>query len=161
MIADWLAALEATALARALSDSVCIYPLNNAGHILGIALLVGSVIPLDLRLLGAWRSVPLAPLWRVLTVTSVAGFVLAAICGFLLFITRATDYAASGLFVAKMAVIVAAIVNALAMLWIVPAEISGIGPQLGPLPRRVRVAAGVSLAAWLSALILGRLVAYF
>lgn len=161
MIADWLAALEATALARALSDSVWVYPLVNAGHILGISLLVGSAISLDLRLLGVWRSVPLAPLWRVLTRTAVAGFVLAAICGSLLFITRATDYVASGLFIAKMAVIGVAIWNALAMLRVVPAGISGIGPQLGPLPRRVQVAASVSLAAWLIALTLGRLVAYF
>lgn len=53
MLGQWLAALEATELARALRDSVWIYPLVNAGHILGVALLVGSIVPLDLRLLSA------------------------------------------------------------------------------------------------------------
>ena len=59
MIEDWAAALEATALATGLRNSVWSYPLVNAAHILGVALLVGSIVPLDLRLLGAWRSAPL------------------------------------------------------------------------------------------------------
>ena len=99
MIGEWLVALEATAVAGALRGSVWAYPLVNAVHILGVALLVGAMLPLDLRLLGAWRSVPLAPLWRVLTRTASAGLGLAMVCGTLLFITRATEYAASGLFI--------------------------------------------------------------
>ena len=161
MITDFLVALEATAIARALRDSVWVYPLVNAGHIFGIALLVGSVIPLDLRLLGLWRSVSLAALWQVLTRTSAVGLLLAIVFGFLLFMTRATEYAASGLFIAKMAVVAAAIVNALALRMAVPGEISGIGPKLGPPSRRVRLAGGVSLTTWLIALTLGRLVGYF
>jgi hypothetical protein len=161
MIADWLLALEATRLARTLSDSVWLYPLVNTGHILGISLLVGSILPLDLRLLGAWRSVPLAPVWHVLTRTSIAGFVLAAVFGFLLFMTRATEYAASALFVSKMAVVVVALVNAVVLRRVVPAEISGIGPQVGPPSPRLRLAGGVSLVAWLIVLVLGRLVGYF
>ena len=58
MVGDWLGGLEATALARALRDSVWTYPMINAGHILGVALLVGAIVPLDLRLLGVWRSAP-------------------------------------------------------------------------------------------------------
>jgi len=161
MILDWVTALEATGLARALRNSVWLYPLVNAGHILGIALLVGSIIPLDLRLLGAWRSVPLAPVWQVLTRTSAAEFFLAAGFGFLLFMTKATEYASSGLFISKMVVIAAAIVNAVVLRRVVPAEISGIGPQVGPPPPRLRLAGGISLAAWLLALTLGRLVGYF
>lgn len=161
MIVDWLTALETTRLARTLSDSVWLYPLVNAGHILGIALLIGSVIPLDLRLLGAWRSVPLAPVWHVLTRTSIAGFVLATIFGFLLFMTRATEYAASTLFLAKMAVMVLAVVNAIVLRRLVPLEIAGIGPQVGPPNPRLRLTGGVSLVAWLIVLVLGRLVGYF
>lgn len=67
MIDEWAAALEATDLATTLRGSVWAYPLVNAAHILGVALLVGATVPLDLRLLGAWRSLPLGPLWRVLT----------------------------------------------------------------------------------------------
>ena len=53
-VAELAVVLEQGALAQALAGSVWWYPLINAGHILGIALLVGGIIPLDLRLLGLW-----------------------------------------------------------------------------------------------------------
>lgn len=161
MIGEWLAGLEATALARGLRDSVYVYPLVNAGHILGVALLVGSIVPLDLRLLFAWRSVPLAPLWHVLTRTAAAGLVVAMVFGSLLFITRATEYAESGLFISKMVVVAAATVNALALRIIAPDEVLRMRAVTEKPPRRLRLAGGLSLAAWLIALTLGRLVGYF
>jgi hypothetical protein len=161
MSTDWLVALEATALAGALRGSVWAYPLVNAAHILGVALLVGAMIPLDLRLLGAWRAVPLAPLWRVLTRMAGAGLGLAIVCGALLFITRATTYAASSLFIAKMVVVGIGVANALAMRTFVSAAIRSVGAALEKPPVRVQLAGGISLVAWLTALTLGRLVGYF
>jgi hypothetical protein len=161
MIGEWLAALEATALARALRDSVWAYPLVNAAHILGVALLVGAIIPLDLRLLGAWQSVPLAPLWRVLTRTAGAGLGLAIVFGTLLFITRATEYAASSLFLSKMVVVGVGTANALAVRTLVPDTIASMRSAREKPPVRVQLAGGISLAAWLMALTLGRLVGYF
>ena len=161
MIGEWLAGLEATTLARALRNSVWVYPLVNAGHLLGVALLVGSIIPLDLRLLCAWPSVPLAPLWRVLTRTASVGLALAIVCGSLLFITRATEYAASSLFVAKMVVVAMATINALSLLLMSPGGVSRALDGFEPPPRRLRLAALTSLAAWFVALTLGRLVGYF
>ena len=161
MIDEWTAALEATEFAAALRDSIWSYPLVNAAHIFGVALLVGSIVPLDLRLLGAWRSVPLAPLWAVLTRTASVGLVLAIIFGALLFITRATEYAASNLFIAKMFLVLLGTANAL-MLRIPsqpqPSEITS--PQWKP-PVRLQVVAGISLSIWLAALTLGRLIGYF
>lgn len=161
MIAEWLAALEATALARELRGSVWVYPLVNAGHVAGVALLVGAIVPLDLRLLGLWPAVPLAPLWQVLGRTAGAGLLLAIGCGFLLFAAQATDYAASRLFTAKMAVVAVSIANALLLRLAVPGE----GPRTiaasGRLPVGIRLAGGVSLIGWFTALILGRLIGYF
>jgi len=161
MIGEWLVALEGTTVAGALRHSVWAYPLVNAAHILGVALLVGAVLPLDLRLLGVWRSVPLAPLWRVLPPTAGVGLGLAMVCGMLLFITRATEYAASGLFIAKMLVVSIGLANAVALRSFVPRTAGPMRSALGKLPIRVQLAAGISLAAWLTALILGRLVGYF
>lgn len=155
-----LSTLEASALATALSGSVWMYPLINAGHVLGVALLVGAIVPMDLRLLGAWRAVPLAPLCRVLAGCAAAGLLLAAVCGALLFVTGASDYAASRLFVTKMALVALATTNALAL------RLSGFHACLRAadagqaLPHRVRAGAAVSLLAWLVVLILGRLVGY-
>jgi hypothetical protein len=161
MSADWLVALEATALAEALRGSVWAYPLVNAAHLLGVALLVGAMIPLDLRLLGAWQSVPLAPLWRVLTRTAGVGLGLAIIFGTLLFITRATTYAASGLFLTKMVVVGVGTANGLAVRALGPAAITPVRSAPEKPPVRVQLAGGLSLVAWLMALTLGRLIGYF
>lgn len=153
MIDDWAAALEATKLATALRNSVWSYPLVNAAHILGVALLVGSVVPLDLRLLGAWRTVPLAPLWKVLTRSAGAGLALTLVFGVLLFVTRATEYVASNFFIAKMVAVGLGTVNIPLFLRTPPASHT---PGF-----RLRLAAAVSLTAWLTALISGRLIGYF
>lgn len=157
---SWLAALEATGFAQALRNSVWSYPLVNAGHVLGVALLVGAIVPLDLRLLGAWRTLPLVPLWTVLTRTAAVGLALAVGCGGLLFATDATDYAASGLFRAKMTLVLLATLNALALrrTGFDPAGVHGAADQVPP---RIRLAAAFSLAAWPTVLGLGRLVGYF
>ena len=155
MTGELFAAIEALALAKALRDSVWAYPLVNAAHILGVALLVGSIVPLDLRLLGFWRSLPLAPLWHVLTRIAAAGLVLAATFGALLFITRATEYAASPLFLSKMIALAVGVANAILLLRASPEA------PATRAPKHLRAAAAVSLAAWLTTLTLGRLVGYF
>jgi hypothetical protein len=156
---EWLATLEATAIARELRASVWAYPLVNAGHILGVALLVGAIVPLDLKLLGAWRSLPLDPLWRVLTRCAAAGVVLATLFGALLFICRATEYAASGYFLWKMAAVFVGVANALSLRVFAPQPREPGDADVPPL--RLRIAACVSLLAWVTALVLGRIVGYF
>jgi len=161
MIEGWAAALEATALATGLRNSVWSYPLVNAAHILGVALLVGSIVPMDLRLLGAWRSVPLPPLWRVLTRTSGVGLALALVFGMLLFIARATEYIASNIFISKMVVVGIGAANALVLGLVPRAYITEKTPRHGKPSASLRLAAGISLIAWLTALIFGRLIGYF
>lgn len=153
---DWPAVLEATALATALRDSVWVYPLINAAHILGVALLVGAIVPLDLRLLGTWPETPLAPLWRVLTRMATAGLAVAIVAGGLLFVTRAVDYVGSALFLSKMTLVAVGLANVAILYGFVPT-----GPPSNRPPLRVRVAAGVSLAVWPGVAVLGRLVGYF
>lgn len=160
-MAEWLTVLEGTVLAQALRDSVWVYPLVNAAHLLGVALVLGAIIPLDMRLLGAWPSVAVGPLWRVLTRTAAVGLALAVIFGLLLFVTRASEYAASGLFLAKMLVVAAATLNALVLRVNCAADLPRSNTPQERLAGCVRIAAVVSLAGWLSALILGRLVGYF
>jgi hypothetical protein len=137
------AALEATALAQALRVSRWTYPLVNAGHVLGLALLVGAVVPMDLRLLRGDAGA----LW--LRRFAAAGLALAALTGMLLFAVQATEYAASPWFRAKLAVLALALLNV------------ALHPRLAALPDpRRRLAAGLSLALWPAVLLLGRMIAY-
>ena len=151
---EWLHALETTALAVALRDSVWAYPLVNAAHLLGVALLVGGIVPLDLRLVGFWRTVPVADLARVLRGVAASGLFLALLAGALLFATRAAEYAASPYFLAKMGVVCVGGVNALLATRWPPERLSKAG-------YRAAAVAVVSILSWISALVLGRLVGYF
>ena len=54
--ADILEMIAASLPAQALKASFWAYPLVNAGHILGLALFIGAIVPLDLRILGAFRG---------------------------------------------------------------------------------------------------------
>ncbi|MDJ1008589.1 MAG: hypothetical protein QNJ13_12280 [Paracoccaceae bacterium] len=135
------AALEGTALAQHLKASRWTYPFVNAGHVFGIALLVGAVIPMDIAIL---RNRPAV----VAFLRPFAGIGLfgAAMAGALLFATQATDYAASPWFQAKMALLIVALLNAA---W-----------HLRARGKALRRAAWLSLALWPGVLLLGRLVAY-
>lgn len=154
LMEPWLTALESSGIATTLRNSVWLYPLVNTGHVLGVALLFGGIVPLDLRLLGLWRNLPLAPLWQVLRITSAAGLVVAVVCGTLLFSTRATEYAVSPWFQAKMLVVLLAVTNALWLAWYTRAG----GPWKADV---ARLPAAISLVGWGAALCLGRLLGYF
>lgn len=143
------AALEARALAQFLKTSRWVYPLVNAGHILGIALLIGSVVPMDLRLLGLRHRPGLDETVRLLRPVAVAGLVLAAVCGVLLFITQAGDYLQNGWFGAKLALVALAVANALWHLRIAALP-----------PARRKVSAAASLLLWPAALVCGRMIAF-
>jgi hypothetical protein len=147
------AALQASELSRALRSSIWLYPLVNTGHVVGIALLFGAIAALDLRLIG-WRAgVPLDALARVLLPVAVTGLVTAIATGSLLFATRPLDYVVEPLFGLKMALLGAALLNALLLRrsphW------TGMTP--GP---ALRAAGIVSLVLWLGVIAAGRLIGY-
>ena len=162
MLMELLSGLESSALAAGLRSSKWIYPLVNAGHIAGIALLFGGIAAYDLRLIGAWQRVPLDVLARVLVPVAGAGLMVAAVCGTLLFIVKATQYAASPLFQAKMIMLVIGLTNILAYHFISRhLGWTSAGTVLRrPVPLQ-RLLGAISLSVWLSVLVLGRLVGYF
>ncbi|MCU0910083.1 MAG: hypothetical protein MUE98_01660 [Rhodobacteraceae bacterium] len=138
------AALEATALAQHLKAARWTYPLVNAGHVAGLALLVGAIVPMNLRRLGWVPGPDPAAVVGFLRPFAVAGLVLAAGCGALLFATQASDYAANGWFRLKIALLAVALVNA--------------ARHLGGMPSRR--GAALSLALWPLVLLSGRMIGY-
>jgi hypothetical protein len=159
MPAEWLAALEGLWLVAELRNSRWTYAAVNAGHIIGIALLFGAIVPLDLRLMGCWRSVPVRTLARILGPVAAGGLALAIAAGFLLFATRATEYAALALFWIKLTLIVCGIANALVLRTARQWEASQATIDAAP-PTRLRAAGALSIALWLSAIACGRMLAF-
>jgi uncharacterized protein DUF6644 len=151
-------AVEATGVARFMREALWAYPITEAAHIVGLALLFGSIVIVDLRLLGAGRKVPAAALVGYAVPWSLAGFVLAAGSGLMMFSAHAGDFLSERVFLLKMALILVAGVNA-ALLRIGVARRAWSIDR--PFPTRVRIAAALSIALWIGVIACGRLLAYF
>ena len=85
-------ALSALPPAIWLQRNAVAYLLVNAGHIASLGLLIGTIITLDLRLLGAFRAVPVSLLWPLLSRLAVCGLGLAIVTGAWLFSVNAPVY---------------------------------------------------------------------
>ena len=157
-MADVAAWLEASLLSRTLRSGPWLYPLVNLAHVLGIALLVGAIAVLDLRLVGFWPGLPIAALARATVPVAGAGLALALATGPALLVVRATEYVANPFLWAKFGAVAVGIAN-LAALHGSAAWRGGGGT--GPGRRRLALAGGVSLAAWFIAVSAGRMIAYW
>ena len=83
------------------SNSIWGYPMILTLHTVGLALLVGANIVLDLRLLGFGARLPLEELSRAFRIMWI-GFWINAVTGSLLFAADATTRGTSRLFIGKL-----------------------------------------------------------
>ena len=137
------------------------YPLVNLSHVLGVALLFGAVVILDLRLIGAWRRTPIAPLANTAVPVAFVGFVLAATSGLGLLATNATEYADNPFIYVKLVAIALGLCNAAVLNLSAAWRARGVRE---PSPRECRQLAwmgGASLVCWLTAVSAGRLIGYW
>ena len=139
------------------SLSTVAYPLANVVHLLGLVMLVGGIGILDLRLAGAFRALPLAPLSRALTPIAIVGLILMVPSGATMFAADAETLAGSGVFRTKVILIALALVNAVAfrLLW---RERIADWDAAPPLAGRVMAVGSIGL--WLAIGTLGRMIAY-
>jgi hypothetical protein len=86
-------ALQESAIGHVMRSSPALYPTVEILHILGFVVLVGSILVLDLRLLGLGRAIPIQPIAQLLLPLSRFGFLLAISMGFLLFSADAAHVA--------------------------------------------------------------------
>jgi hypothetical protein len=159
MLIDALTALQDWAPVAALRHSRWTYASVNAAHIVGIALLFGAIVPLDLRLIGWRRTVPIGTMVRAMLPVAIAGLGLAVVAGFALFSIRAVKYAGTGLFQVKMALIACALTNALLLKHAAQWEAQQVKVGVVP-PPRLRVAGALSIVLWVSVIVCGRMLAF-
>jgi hypothetical protein len=142
-------------------SGVWAYGVVNLVHILSVATLFGSVLVLDLRLLGAWRRVPLAALEQPTIPLGVAGFCCAALSGLCLLTTNATEYRGNPFVTIKFVAIALGLLN-VAVVASLPAWRARHAEPLAPSHRRaLAVAGGTSLACWVTAAAAGRMIGYW
>ena len=153
-MSDFLFKLESLPLSLWIQSSDWGYPILLTFHSLGLGLLVGLLLVMDLRLLGYLKPLPLSGLSKFMPWVWV-GFTANAISGVMLFMADATkDYYANS-FRIKMACIVIAVTIAVYINKTVLRK-GGDAPITTP----AKALAWVSIASWAGAIIAGRLIAY-
>lgn len=152
--AAWLDTIGVGPWAR---GSALVYPVANTLHLLGLVMLVGGIGVVDLRVIGLWRSLPMAELSRALTPVAIAGLILMVVSGTILFAADGAALARSAVFERKLILIAAALANAAAFRWAWGRHMAG---WTGGAPRPARAMAAASLLLWLAAGASGRWIAY-
>ena len=154
--------LEASPLGQAVRGAgVWSYAVINLMHIAGVATLFGSVLVLDLKLLGLFPRAPLAIVSVPTVPLAAAGFALAATSGICLLATNATEYADNPFLLLKFGAIFIALLN-VAVMHCMPAwRLHSTGPASSAQRRQLALGGGVSLASWATALAAGRMLGYW
>ena len=150
---NFLMMLENLDLSQWVLASVWGYPILLTFHSLGLGLLVGLLLIIDLRVLGFAKPLPLSELRRLMPWVWV-GFTFNALSGVVLFMADARKDFYSNSFRWKMLSIVIGVLVAVYLNNKVLREDTTETPALA------RVLAAASLVSWTGAIVAGRLIAY-
>jgi hypothetical protein len=161
-LAPFLLWLEGSGLGQfTRSLGVWSYGTINLVHILGITMLFGSILLLDLKLLGAWRQAPLAMLSGPTTVMARIGFAVAVCSGIPMLSVNASEYIGNPFLLVKFPAIGLALLN----VWLVHRSGAWRAHRVRDLmpreKRRLAIGAALSLAFWLTAITGGRMLGYW
>jgi hypothetical protein len=127
------------------------YPVLEVVHLVGIALLLGNLVLLELRVLGVAKTLPLPALARAALGLTLCGFGLAAGSGLLMFASQPLELLANRAFTIKMGLLMLAGTNA--------AMFHARG-GLHKLDATARLQTALSLGIWLAVITCGRFIAY-
>jgi len=137
------------------------YGIVNLGHILGIAMLFGAILLLDLRMLGAWRALPLAALSRASVTAAAIGFALAVLTGIPMLATKAGDYIGNPFLFIKFPAIALALLNVVVLHRSVAWQAHRTRTLTMPEQNRLAVHAALSIGLWLTVITAGRMIGYW
>jgi hypothetical protein len=146
--------LEATGLAEWVRSSISGYPSMIALHAIGMAVMVGLSLLLDLRILGWFAGIPLQALQRFFGLAWI-GFGINFISGSALFSAQATSYIVDWVFMTKMTLVLFGAITAAILQ---PAVVKA-GPS-GVVSGGTKAVAAVAIVFWVVAIVMGRLTAY-
>ena len=145
----------------ALRESDNAFSVVESVHVLSITLTVGTIVVLDLRMLGlVLRSVALTRLARSVFPLALSGFGISLVSGFLLFWAEAAKMYTNPAFRVKMVLLVLAGLNPLIFHTTVYRRVQEWEAK-NISPWRARAAAVSSIALWSGVIVAGRAIAYF
>ena len=155
---DGLRWLEQTAFSDWVLTSLIGFPLMLSLHAVGMAVSMGLILVLNLRLLGLFNFVSYTFLRRALLLAW-TGLSINFLSGTVLFVPRGVEYVGDPAFLTKMTLIVLGLVNTGWLHGQVVRESDAWGAEVAaPVP--VRYWAAASMLIWFGAITSGRLIAY-
>jgi len=164
-VSSFLSWIEQSALGHFVRESgPWTYPIVNLAHILGIATLFGSVLVIDLALLGVGRRRSLSSLSAVVEAAApvaAAGFLLAVASGVGLLASNGSEYAGNPFLLVKFPAIALGLINAI----VLRRSPAWRALRAGDLPasqsQRLALMAATSLLCWTVAIGAGRMIGYW
>jgi hypothetical protein len=158
--ADFISYLENSSLADNIRENDLLFPLIESVHVLAICLVVGSILVVDLRLLGlASTGRPVSRITGAILPLTWCAFVVAVASGGLMFISNASKYLSNGYFVAKMVLIGVAGLNMLVFHFVGARDLPKWENDRRP-PLPARLAGGLSILLWVAVVACGRWIGF-
>ncbi len=159
-IQQWAKSLEESPLGILISSSGYLFPICECIHVVGLALVIGTISIVDLRLLGlASTQRPVTDLTRHMLPITWVGFSIAAISGVLMFISNASHYVTVIYFQLKFLFLLLAFINMLVFHALTHRSVASWDQARKP-PAAVRAAGALSLGCWIVIVFLGRWVGF-
>jgi hypothetical protein len=156
-ILEWL---HGTSVAVSIRDGLYLFPMLESIHVVGLALVFGTIAILDLRLLGvASTERPVSRLMADLLKWTWAAFAVTAVTGALMFSTNAIVYFHNTFFRLKMLLLVLAAVNML-VFELTARKTLAQWDRSGTTPRAAKIVATVSLVIWVGVIAAGRVIGF-
>lgn len=156
---SWLDWLDSSQLGSAMRGDLWLYPMVEVVHIIGFAVLVGSVVMFDLRVLGLSKTIAVTALARHLLTWSIAALLLIVPAGLMMFTAHPHDFASNDIFILKLCLIATAGVNAVLFHVGVYRSVNRWNTDVAA-PALAKIQALLSIGLWMSVILCGRLLAY-
>jgi hypothetical protein len=151
--------LQNTSVGTAVRVSTWLFPLIESFHIVGLALLVGAVVRLDVRLLGVDSHASVTAVARTVMPWIKGGFLLAVITGSLLFSSEAAGLYSNRAFRLKMLMLFLLGINTAVYELVTRRNIKQWDMGTAT-PMSAKLTGIVSLTLWLGVVVAGRWIAY-
>ena len=159
-ISIWLKSLEDTGFATGIRNSLYLFPLLEAVHVMALSLVIGTISVVDLRLLGlASRQRSFERLSTELLRWTWGAFAVSAITGAMMFMTNARVYSGNTSFRIKLVLLALAGLN-MAAFHLTAGRTVRAWDRQPSAPPLGKLTAAVSLVLWFSIIVAGRVIGF-
>lgn len=159
-LASWM---TATGIVNFVSTHDWVWVLCETLHFIGMSVLIGTIGVVDLRILGVGKGLSIHTLEKLVPIGVIA-FLVNAVTGFIFIagnpVGGPMEYLGNLSLQIKMLLVLIAGINVLVFYFFgIERQLAGVPPE-GNAPGNAKVIAAVSLLAWFSVILFGRLIMY-